>query len=238
MPNPQASAAFTAAMDRVRDEMAVATNPAVEAVGEIMTLYLQAHPVAAEALLAEDKILAGAYLAMEQYARKNRGGASTVCVPPARADALILDYYGLGADANPAPILAASPVPADDFAKRHVVIDTDCFRPQGKAVENPQGGIDAVGLVRVHIHGTAHISRNLKTHGVPSLISKILGVLPNELSDGHVDLPGVGVDAVPQHVVRQGLGLEQVPGGAFVRVHLRVNVAQQVRGQVELTYAI
>ena len=84
MPNPQASAAFTAAMDRVRDEMAVATNPAVEAVGEIMTLYLQAHPVAAEALLAEDKTLAGAYMAMEQYARKNRGGASTVCVPPAR----------------------------------------------------------------------------------------------------------------------------------------------------------
>lgn len=117
MRNPQTPAVFTAAMDRLRDEMAATKNPAVEAVGEIMTMHLQAHPEAAAAIAAKDKTLAGAYQAMEAYARKHRAGAAAVCVPPARAEALILDYYGLKAEASPAEA-PARPRPAaqvDDF---------------------------------------------------------------------------------------------------------------------------
>ena len=102
MLNPQTPALFAQAVDKLRDEMAAAKNPAVEAVGEIMTMYLQAHPGAAGAIAAEGKTLAKAYQAMEDYARKHRAGATAVCVPPARAEALILDYYGLKADALPA----------------------------------------------------------------------------------------------------------------------------------------
>lgn len=115
MRNPQTPAVFAAAMDRLRDEMAATKNPAVEAVGEIMTMHLQAHPETAAAIAAEGKTLAGAYQAMEIYARKHRAGAAAVCVPPARAEALILDYYGLKAEASPAEEPPRPAVPADDF---------------------------------------------------------------------------------------------------------------------------
>ena len=114
---------MNAAVDALRDEMAAKHNDSgVGAVGEIMTAQLQARPEIAAKLLAKGKSLAGAYKALEDYARNNRGGKSCVFVPPEKAEEIILSYYGIGREKatgnreqgteKAAPHPAA---PADDF---------------------------------------------------------------------------------------------------------------------------
>ncbi len=89
---------MNAAMDALRDEMAKRFNdPGIGAVGEIMTAQLQARPEIAAKLTAKGKSLAGAYKALEDYARNNRGGKSCVFVPPEKAVEIILGYYGVAA---------------------------------------------------------------------------------------------------------------------------------------------
>ena len=82
---------YQAAIDKLRDEMAAAKLPAVGAVGEIMTALLQAAPDWAGAILAKGKTLAGAYAALEKYARDNRNGNNCVFVPPETAQKVILE---------------------------------------------------------------------------------------------------------------------------------------------------
>ena len=89
---------YQAAIDKLRDEMAAAKLPAVGAVGEIMTALLQAAPDWAGAILAKGKTLAGAYAALEKYARDNRNGKDWVSVPPDTAQMLICRYYGIKMD--------------------------------------------------------------------------------------------------------------------------------------------
>ena len=89
---------YQAAIDKLRDEMAAAKLPAVSAVGEIMTALLQAAPDWAGAILAKGKTLAGAYAALEKYARDNRNGKDCVSVPPETAQMVICRYYGIKMD--------------------------------------------------------------------------------------------------------------------------------------------
>ena len=92
----QTSADFERAVDKIRDEMAVAkTNrDAIGAVGEIVTALLNANPAAAEAILQEGKTLAGCYKAMEDYARKHKDG-NCYYMPPERAESVICGYFGI-----------------------------------------------------------------------------------------------------------------------------------------------
>ena len=91
----QTSADYNAAMDKLRDEMALSKDQALGAIGEIMTALLQAAPEWAGAILAKGKTLLGAYAALEEYARKNRGGKNCVYVPPDTAQEVICGYYGI-----------------------------------------------------------------------------------------------------------------------------------------------
>lgn len=82
----------TTMMDRIRDEMArePAGSP-IAAIGEYVTESIQAGHT-----IPKGKTLGGAYKAMEDWARKNRRGASCVCVPPSRAFAIVDEYFGFG----------------------------------------------------------------------------------------------------------------------------------------------
>lgn len=107
----EAIAEVDRAVEKVRDEMAASKDPAVQAVGEIMTMYLKAHPDAAGAVLADGKSLQGAYKHMEDYVRKNRGGSTVVCVEPRRAEELMLEHYGIKPPAEAlAPVQTAAPL--------------------------------------------------------------------------------------------------------------------------------
>ena len=81
---------YNKAMDKIRDEMAKATD-AVCMVGEIVTLYLQSEPTNAEKILADGKTLKGAYGAMRDYARKEH----KECMTPDEAAEHIARYYGM-----------------------------------------------------------------------------------------------------------------------------------------------
>lgn len=81
---------YNKAMDKIRDEMAKATD-AVCMVGEIVTLYLQSEPTNAEKILADGKTLKGAYGAMRDYARKEH----KECMTQDEAAEHIARYYGM-----------------------------------------------------------------------------------------------------------------------------------------------
>lgn len=118
-------------MDKLRDEMAKEVRrPEIGSVGEVMTGILIARPDAAAAILAKGKTLAGAYKALEDFARKNRGDQSCVYIGPERAAKILMDYYGIGGDApSPVPDMArntpeAGKMPAVELAAPD---ETDAF---------------------------------------------------------------------------------------------------------------
>ena len=78
-------------MDSVRDEMAATKDRAVEQLGELMTVFLTAHP---DAEAQEGKTLSGAYEALREAARKGQKGG---CYAMADGEALRLSltYYGI-----------------------------------------------------------------------------------------------------------------------------------------------
>lgn len=82
----------TEAIDHIRDEMAAATDGRIEAIGEMMTLVLQAHP---ETEIAEGKTLKGAFDAMYDRAKKSQKGGF-FAFAPGEAFAEVMKYYGLG----------------------------------------------------------------------------------------------------------------------------------------------
>lgn len=93
------------AIDKIRDEMAAVKGSAVHAIGEMMTQLMagtRGDTRLAEAVLATDKTLKGAYKALETRARDQefKINASCACVPPDKALEIILEYYGAGANAG------------------------------------------------------------------------------------------------------------------------------------------
>ena len=98
---------YQQAMDRIRDEMAEKSKrPEVVSVGEVMTQLLEAFPEWAGAILAEGKTLAGAYQALEDYAREqHKKGGRCVYLGPDRSMQVLAKYYGVKAE-GPAPLSA------------------------------------------------------------------------------------------------------------------------------------
>lgn len=82
------------AMDKIRDEMAKAKNPAVETLGEWMTAWLGEHPEGGERVLAEGKTLEGAYKAMQAKAKEKRTGG-VACMEDTEAVQIVAGYYGM-----------------------------------------------------------------------------------------------------------------------------------------------
>lgn len=79
-------------IDRIRDEMAKEQpGSPIEAIGEYVT-----ERVNQGAEVPEGRTLAGAYKAIEDWARKNRSGKNCVCVPPKMAFAIVDRYFGFG----------------------------------------------------------------------------------------------------------------------------------------------
>lgn len=118
-------------IDRVRDEMAAAKNDYIAMLGEMLTVYLNAH---AEVEIDEKKNLKGAFEALRDAARKKQKGGC-YAMPPREAFEGMMQYYGLPhADADFANCMAAvigqkvpdapdampappkpTPAPADEF---------------------------------------------------------------------------------------------------------------------------
>jgi hypothetical protein len=91
-------------IDRVRDEMAAAKNDYIAMLGEMLTVYLNAH---AEAEIDEKKSLKGAFEALRNAARKKQNGGC-YAMPPREAFEGMMQYYGLPhADADFANCMAA-----------------------------------------------------------------------------------------------------------------------------------
>ena len=84
---------YDRAMDKIRDEMAETKSEAISAVGEMMTMILQARPDLAEHILEEKKTIAGAYNAMYEMAKKEQKGGCC-CIEPNRAIRIAMEYYG------------------------------------------------------------------------------------------------------------------------------------------------
>ena len=77
-------------IDRIRDEMAKEQpGSPIEAIGEYVT-----ERVNQGAEVPEDKTLAGAYGAIESWAREHKGRKSCVCVPPQMAFSIVDRYFG------------------------------------------------------------------------------------------------------------------------------------------------
>ena len=91
---------YQQAMDKIRDEMAAKhRRPEVVSVGEVMTQLLEAFPEWAGAILAEGKTLAGAYQALEDYARElHKKGGNCVYLGPDRSMKALAKYYGVKAE--------------------------------------------------------------------------------------------------------------------------------------------
>lgn len=106
MPTPHA-------MDKIRDEMAKHhDNPAICAVGDIVTRLLQADPAAETAVAAKGKTLHGAYDAMREHARAHKTG-DCYYMPPDEAERIIRAYFGIPADTAAAPAPTPEPDPFD-----------------------------------------------------------------------------------------------------------------------------
>ncbi|MGN0762162.1 MAG: hypothetical protein ACI4MK_02195 [Aristaeellaceae bacterium] len=96
-------------MDRIRDEMGKEQpGSPIEAIGEYVTERLNQG-----AAVPEGKTLAGAYKAIEDWAREHKGGKSCVCVPPQMAFSIVDRYFGFGEEpqtfAAPKPVKKAEP---------------------------------------------------------------------------------------------------------------------------------
>jgi len=87
------------AMDRIRDEMAKDASAGVAALGEWLTKRLRREPGIADRVLDKGKSLAGAFRAVEAFARKNQKNGFC-CVSDEKAYELAGEYYGFTADAQ------------------------------------------------------------------------------------------------------------------------------------------
>lgn len=85
----------TQAMDHIRDEMAATKEDSISVIGEMMTVYLMRNP---EVEIAEDKTLKGAYGAMFDLAKKNRGKSNCYFMQPRMAFDTIMQYFGIKPD--------------------------------------------------------------------------------------------------------------------------------------------
>ena len=105
--NPQANAAYEAAVDKLRDEIAKETGQTNAAmVGEILHGLLRLRPELAEKILADDKTIAGAADAMKAEVKKRthgRDGGMHIF----EGMRIVLGYYGIEGVDNSA-ILNAS----------------------------------------------------------------------------------------------------------------------------------
>ena len=86
--NPQTSAEYDRAIDKVRDEMAKAKGEKLQLLGEGMTALLQMHPELEEKILAKGKTLEGAL----GEVRKNAKGG---CSDPIQTTRSLCAYYGI-----------------------------------------------------------------------------------------------------------------------------------------------
>ena len=110
--NPQASADFNRAIDKIRDEMARKGTTYVRVVGEYLTEHLRRHPEHAAAILEKDRDIAGSLHKMRSEAEKRKEGGVAV-LDDETAFGIVLEYYGI--QAAPAARTAAKPqAPADD----------------------------------------------------------------------------------------------------------------------------
>lgn len=133
---------FNRAIDKIRDEMAKkGSGRYVQVVGEYLTDYLQAHPEAAGAILAEGKTIKGSLDAMRQEAQKHREGNVAV-LDDAAAFSVVLKYFGIKGEATAAAGTSSAPAGAPS--------------PEGKAMETAdakkpspsgEGGATAPGEV-------------------------------------------------------------------------------------------
>lgn len=95
MTNARTSAVFTAATDKIRDEMAAnAKDAAISVIGEFMTNLLMEKPETAENIMAEGKGLKGAMTAMSDYARKHKSG-NYAAVDFFTGIGIVLEYFGV-----------------------------------------------------------------------------------------------------------------------------------------------
>ena len=95
--NPSTSAAFEAAVDKIRDEMAA--NPkdgAIDIIGNFLSELLRLNPHQANKITADKKSIKGAMEAMKREAAKNKSG-SWGCVDFYTGMKIVLEYYDLPA---------------------------------------------------------------------------------------------------------------------------------------------
>ena len=117
---------YDRAMDRIRDEMAKeAKRPEIGSVGEVMTELLLARPDAADAILAKGKTLAGAYEALEKYAREHKGSRSCVYLGPELAGRILREYYGIPDEAPEGGAARPSAAEPPKPEKRDAAFDLD-----------------------------------------------------------------------------------------------------------------
>ena len=127
--NPNTSAAFEAAVDAIRDEMAA--NPkdgAIDIIGNFLSALLRLNPQHADKIIAEKKSIKGAMGAMKNEAAKHKSG-SWGCVDFYTGMKIVLEYYGLPAmetseinsimnsimEQSAAPAPKSAPAPKDEF---------------------------------------------------------------------------------------------------------------------------
>ena len=95
------------AIDKIRDEMAKKANhPGVSILGEYFTSRLQKEPEIAGLILQKEKTLEGAFNAIYDFAKKNRGGKNYAFVPPKQGLEIACQYFGLKFDGEANPYFA------------------------------------------------------------------------------------------------------------------------------------
>ena len=127
--NPNTSAAFEAAIDKIRDEMAA--NPkdgAIDIIGNFLCELLRLNPEHAQLMLDEKKSIKGAMGEMEKEAAKNKSG-SWGCVDFYTGIKIVLKYFDMPEmetgeiisitnslmEQAAAPAKKIAPAPKDDF---------------------------------------------------------------------------------------------------------------------------
>jgi hypothetical protein len=113
------------AIEKIRDEMASNAKQGgyIQVVGDMLLQNLDAHPEAAEKILADGKTIKGSLAAMRTEAQKHQTDGCGVLTDE-EGFAVVLRYYGI--DSKPAPRPAAAPaakavgfdVDLDDLLKR------------------------------------------------------------------------------------------------------------------------
>lgn len=83
-------------IDRIRDEMAAATDGYTAMMGEMMTEFLRLHP---QTEIGEDRTLKGAFDHLKAEAKKKAKGGCYAMLPKEIFDGM-MQYYGLTPDAG------------------------------------------------------------------------------------------------------------------------------------------